>query len=88
LGDEAQGGHAGYKEIGAAAGFDKLGRAITDKGGLATIGTGGNHKLGVRAVVANNGASIVARIKIKSILHPLLLNELELPEETGAEKKQ
>src|SRR5262249_17806576 len=51
----------------------------------AALGIDGNDELGILAVIARKRAGIVAGVEVEAILDPLLLHELELPEQAGAD---
>src|SRR5262249_22830232 len=84
-GDHAQRGEARHEEIVAAARRHELRYAAADEGRAAALGIDGNDELGILAMIARERAGVVAGVEVEAVLDPLLLHELELPEQTGAD---
>ena len=55
------------------------------KGGLPRMRIGGDGELRARAVIADQRAGVVAAARIEAVIDPLLLDELELALEAGAD---
>ena len=55
------------------------------KGGLPAWGSAGMTNFEPRAVIADHRAGVVAAARVEAVIDPLLLDELELALEAGAD---
>ena len=74
----------GIKEILPAFGRHKRRRVGENIGRLARFCVGRNDEFIALVVFADDGASVVTDVEIEPALNPLLLDELELPEQVRA----
>src|SRR4051812_34757720 len=93
--DHPERGHARDEEIVAAARLDELRHAVADEGASIRVGgIGDDHHLALGRlgllgdVVADHRAGVAADVEVEPILHPLLLDELELAEQARAEGEE
>src|SRR5215207_5903931 len=85
--DHSDRGQAGQKEIVAAAGGDEFGQMAGDeRGGVG--GAARDDVLGRLSAAADQRTGIVASLEVEAVIHPLLLDEFELPEQTGADRHE
>src|SRR5829696_6354885 len=85
--DHSDRGQAGQKEIVAAAGGDEFGQMAGDeRGGVG--GAARDDVLGRLSAAADQRTGIVASLEVEAVIHPLLLDEFELPEQAGADRHE
>src|SRR3982074_854353 len=78
--DHADGGHTGQEKVVAAAGGHKFGQAGGDeRGGVRRAGR--DDVLVGLGATTDQGTAVVTGLEVQAVIDPLLLDELELPEQ-------
>ncbi len=87
-GDQAQRSQGRDEEVVAAPGLHEGLEIAHNVRGLARCGSGGNDVALMVRVIAQHGTGVVAQVEVQPVLDPLLLDELELPEDVGADRHE